>query len=106
MKSTWKLIEEFKTQKEFCHFPSSKKCIYFYIKINDKNKYGIDEPIDKQEINKEFLDLMIVPFQVSDANCYRLGYGGGCMIDILKDFNAPTIGLAYSFSIWTFLIFH
>ena len=33
--------------------------------------------IDKQEINKEFLDLMIVPLVGYDANCYRLGYGGG-----------------------------
>ena len=62
-----------------------------------KNKYGIDEPIDKQEINKEFLDLMIVPLVGYDANCYRLGYGGGYYDRYLKDFNAPTIGLAYSF---------
>ena len=62
-----------------------------------KNKYGIDEPIDKQEINKEFLDLMIVPLVGYDANCYRLVYGGGYYDRYLKDFNAPTIGLAYTF---------
>ena len=53
--------------------------------------------IDKQEINKEFLDLMIVPLVGYDTNCYRLGYGGGYYDRYLKDFNAPTIGLAYSF---------
>ena len=47
--------------------------------------------------NKEFLDLMIVPLVGYDANCYRLGYGGGYYDRYLKDFNAPTIGLAYSF---------
>ena len=76
---TWKLIEEFKTQKEF------------YVPI------VCGKPIDKQEINKEFLDLMIVPLVGYDANCYRLGYGGGYYDRYLKDFNAPTIGLAYSF---------
>ena len=80
---TWKLIEE----------------LYFTLYQDKmiKNKYGIDEPIDKQEINKEFLDLMIVPLVGYDANCYRLGYGGGYYDRYLKDFNAPTIGLAYSF---------
>ena len=40
---------------------------------------------------------MIVPLVGYDANCYRLGYGGGYYDRYLKDFNAPTIGLAYSF---------
>ena len=63
----------------------------------EKNKYGIDEPLDKQEINKDMLDLMIVPLVGYDANKYRLGYGGGYYDRYLKDFKAPAIGLAYSF---------
>lgn len=96
---TWKLIEEFKTQKEFYVPIVRGKEVYFTLYQDKmiKNKYGIDEPIDKQEINKEFLDLMIVPLVGYDANCYRLGYGGGYYDRYLKDFNAPTIGLAYSF---------
>lgn len=96
---TWKLIEEFKTQKEFYVPIVCGKEMYFTLYQDKmiKNKYGIDEPIDKQEINKEFLDLMIVPLVGYDANCYRLGYGGGYYDRYLKDFNAPTIGLAYSF---------
>lgn len=96
---TWKLIEEFKTQKEFYVPIVRGKEMYFTLYQDKmiKNKYGIDEPIDKQEINKEFLDLMIVPLVGYDANCYRLGYGGGYYDRYLKDFNAPTIGLAYSF---------
>ncbi|MFQ9073242.1 MAG: hypothetical protein ACLR43_11340 [Faecalibacillus faecis] len=36
---------------------SSRKEMYFTLYQDKmiKNKYGIDEPIDKQEINKEFL---------------------------------------------------
>ena len=96
---TWKLIEEFKTQKEFYVPVVRGKEMYFTLYQDKmiKNKYGIDEPIDKQEINKEFLDLMIVPLVGYDTNCYRLGYGGGYYDRYLKDFNAPTIGLAYSF---------
>ena len=71
----WKLIEEFKTQKEFYVPIVRGKEMYFTLYQDKmiKNKYGIDEPIDKQEINKEFLDLMIVPLVGYDANCYRLG---------------------------------
>ena len=55
---TWKLIEEFKTQKEFYVPVVRGKEMYFTLYQDKmiKNKYGIDEPIDKQEINKEFLD--------------------------------------------------
>lgn len=96
---TWKLIGEFKNQKEFYVPIVRGKEMYFtlYQDKMEKNKYGIDEPLDKQEINKDMLDLMIVPLVGYDANKYRLGYGGGYYDRYLKDFKAPAIGLAYSF---------
>ena len=54
---TWKLIEEFKTQKEFYVPIVRGKEMYFTLYQDKmiKNKYGIDEPIDKQELIKNFL---------------------------------------------------
>ena len=62
-----------------------------------KNKYGILEPDEKIEIDKDQLDLMIVPLVGYNQNNYRLGYGGGYYDRYLKNYNGYTIGLAYTF---------
>ena len=98
---TWKLIEEFKTQKEFYVPIVRGKEMYFTLYQDKmiKNKYGIDEPIDKQEINKEFLDLMIVPLVGYDANCYRLGYGGGYYDKYISKINDKCVKLALAYEL-------
>ena len=46
------------------------------------NKYGIPEPISNKII---YPDILLVPLVAYDKNLNRIGYGGGFMIDILKD---------------------
>ena len=42
-----------------------------------KNKYGIYEPSDTCDIDKENIDAIVVPAVAFDEQKYRLGYGGG-----------------------------
>ena len=96
---TWDLINEFKNKKEF-YVPIVKgKEMYFTLYQEEmiENRYGILEPIEKQEINKDILDLIIVPLVGYNENNYRLGYGGGYYDRYLKDYQGYTVGLAYGF---------
>ena len=70
-----------------------------YITDNDyiENKYHILEPdINKSTlINKNDIDIVIVPCVGFDENKYRLGYGGGYYDRYLKDLSALKIGVAF-----------
>ena len=96
---TWKLIQEFKEKKEF-YVPIVRGQEMYFTKYKEpmqKNKYGILEPDEKIEIDKDQLDLMIVPLVGYNQNNYRLGYGGGYYDRYLKNYHGYTIGLAYLF---------
>jgi 5-formyltetrahydrofolate cyclo-ligase len=77
------------------------------IKLNSidelkKNSMGILEPIDDSNyIEKENIDLIVVPGVVFDKECNRIGYGGGYYDRYLKDIKSKKnkIALAYDLQI-------
>ena len=77
------------------------------IKLNSidelkKNSMGILEPIDDSNyIEKENIDLIVVPGVVFDKEFYRIGYGGGYYDRYLKDIKSKKnkIALAYDLQI-------
>ena len=77
------------------------------IKLNSidelkKNSMGILEPIDDSNyIEKENIDLIVVPGVVFDKECNRIGYGGGYYDRYLKDIKSKEnkIALAYDLQI-------
>lgn len=60
-----------------------------------KNKYGILEPSDHEEISKNKIDLIITPALLYNPLGYRLGYGEGYYDDFLKDYRGTSIGLIF-----------
>lgn len=56
----------------------------------EKSEFHIFEPISKA-VDKNILDLIIVPALMVDDKGYRLGYGGGFYDRFLKDFKVKTI---------------
>lgn len=77
------------------------------IKLNSfddlkKNSMGILEPIDDSKyIEKENIDLIVVPGVVFDKDCNRIGYGGGYYDRYLKDiaYKNNKVVLAYDLQI-------
>lgn len=77
------------------------------IKLNSidelkKNSMGILEQIDDSNyIEKENIDLIVVPGVVFDKECNRIGYGGGYYDRYLKDIKSKKnkIALAYDLQI-------
>ncbi len=71
--------------------------------------YGIKEPKDVsgKTLNKECLDMVIVPGVAFDRKNNRLGRGGGYYDRFLTQLSSyvPTIGLAFDFQIVEFLSF-
>ncbi len=59
--------------------------------------YGIPEPqTDNKPLEKNCIDLAIVPALAFDRRRMRLGYGGGYYDKFLKDFCGYSVGLAFS----------
>lgn len=60
-----------------------------------RSSYNILEPAENgQEIEKNAIDLLIVPGLLFDKNGYRIGYGGGYYDRFLMDFQNKTVSLA------------
>lgn len=56
-------------------------------------EYGILESVEKEIVEKSYIDIVIVPALCFDLSGYRLGYGKGFYDRYLSDFKGKKIGL-------------
>ncbi|MBW2984748.1 5-formyltetrahydrofolate cyclo-ligase [Candidatus Woesearchaeota archaeon] len=63
--------------------------------LNKKNKYGILEPAKINKINKNDVDIIIVPGTVFDKEGHRVGYGKGYYDGLLKSYKGLSIGICF-----------
>ena len=80
-------------------YPMKRELHFFKIDSNsklEKGFKGILEPDEEscEKIDKNKIDLLIVPGIVFDKYGYRIGFGGGYYDRFLTDFNQATISLA------------
>jgi 5-formyltetrahydrofolate cyclo-ligase len=66
------------------------------LKLTD---YGILEPIKREKVHKDDIDIVIVPGIAFDENGNRIGSGLGFYDKFLKNCNAVKIGIAFDFQI-------
>lgn len=98
---TMPFIQEMLIEKNVCIPKIEYKKMQFH-QINSleslkKNSFGILEPENENTVNKEQIDLLIVPIVAFDKFNNRIGYGGGYYDRYLADYRGKTIGIAFSF---------
>ncbi|MBR0414258.1 MAG: 5-formyltetrahydrofolate cyclo-ligase [Clostridia bacterium] len=57
--------------------------------------FGIREPCSDILIDKDRIDIMIVPLLAADEAHYRLGFGGGYYDRYLRDYSGTSIGIGF-----------
>lgn len=60
-----------------------------------KNKWGVLEPNNGEEVFPDKVELVIVPVVAADEECNRIGYGKGFYDRFLKQVKCPKIGLIF-----------
>ena len=101
---TWPIIEKaWQDHKSVvvpkCN-PIDKTMTFYQIKTEDDLEvqfYNIMEPIETRtnSVNKQAIDLLIVPGVVFDDYHYRIGHGGGYYDRFLADFSGDTVSLVW-----------
>lgn len=81
--------------------PDTKELIFY--EITDLSQtvegpFNLEEPDTEitQPVNKDSIDLLIVPGLAFTKNGYRIGFGGGYYDRYLADFIHPTVSLLHS----------
>lgn len=101
---TWPIIEKAWHQNKQIVVPKcnpvDKSMTFYRIETKDDLEiqyFNLKEPIEARtcKVNKESIDLLIVPGVVFDHKNYRVGHGGGYYDRFLEDFNADTVSLAW-----------
>ncbi|MBQ9448374.1 MAG: 5-formyltetrahydrofolate cyclo-ligase [Acholeplasmatales bacterium] len=59
------------------------------------NKYKIREPISNNIINKDNIDIMVIPGVAFDINLNRMGHGKGYYDKYLEDFKGIKTGVCF-----------
>ncbi len=57
------------------------------------------EPSKIKKINRDKVDIIIVPGTVFDKQCHRIGYGKGYYDGLLKGYNGVSIGICFDLQI-------
>lgn len=83
--------------KIICYPKVEGKNMNFYIPESFiKGCYDILEPVGSL-VNKEDIDIIIVPLLYFDKDNNRMGYGGGYYDRYLSNYKGKTVGVAYDF---------
>lgn len=66
------------------------------VKNLSEGAYGILEPLPNNKIEKDEIEVMIIPMLGYDKYCDRIGYGKGYYDNYLADFKGLKVGLAFT----------
>lgn len=106
---------EFNTQliTDYCYFKNPEQVLFYpvmnpasqtisCVAVNDDtlfdtNSYGIDEPIDGQQVLPEALDWVLLPLLAFDRRGYRVGYGKSYYDRFLKECRDDVVKIGFSF---------
>jgi len=102
--STEEMIKESLEEKKVCvpitlNHNIIPSLIESFEDLDKKGKYNIPEPSVIKKINKDKIDLVIVPGVVFDKELHRIGYGQGYYDKFMSDIKAKKIGLAFNIQI-------
>lgn len=64
--------------------------------IYEESKFGVREPIKGDIIDKQQIDLLIVPGVAFRLDGYRVGFGGGYYDRYLADYSGQTCSLVFA----------
>ncbi|MFC7060633.1 5-formyltetrahydrofolate cyclo-ligase [Halobacillus seohaensis] len=78
--------------------PKTKQMIFYSLTGFDQLEsvyFGLKEPSPHKTkpVNKEVIDVVIVPGLLFDRNGYRIGYGGGFYDRFLKEFKGKSLSI-------------
>jgi 5-formyltetrahydrofolate cyclo-ligase len=67
--------------------------------LDKENIYGILEPSKEDKINKNKVDVIVVPGTVFDKQKHRIGYGQGYYDKLLKKYQGLSVGICFDLQI-------